>query len=74
MKEGARKIPDSDIFSLRKVAVDGSDVATDDEYGADECETDVWERAGGVNKREVDEEREGRYANGGVDGDSFGRE
>lgn len=41
MEEEDKKIVDFDFGSMPKDIVEVGDVATDDEWGADECEADV---------------------------------
>lgn len=70
-------IPDGDFVSLREAVFDG-DVASDDECGAEQFQTDVCERGGGVIERKVfqrdaDERPERLYAQTENDGDGFGR-
>lgn len=45
LKERDQDILDADFVLLREVVVEGRDVATDGNCGADDCEAVVWERA-----------------------------
>lgn len=70
---------DSDFFSLREVGIESREVATDDGWRADYCEGGLWEGGRRVSeresfKREIDDSREGVYADMGNDEDGFRRE
>lgn len=78
MKERDRRILDGDFDFLRKVVVEGIDVVTDDELGADCCEEDVLEEEEDVTekgafKRDVRKKVERMYAATKTKGDFLGR-
>lgn len=56
---------DGDFVSLRKIGVNGWNVAADEKLDIEGCEAGVWERGGmserNVFKREADEKGKERY-------------
>lgn len=75
--EEGRGILNGELVSMREAAVGGGNVDRDDECGADEYETGVWEGGGGASektvfKREVQEGWERMYVNTGNDKNGFG--
>lgn len=46
LKAGDEGSLNGDFVSWREVVVKGVDVATNDDYEVDECETGVWESGG----------------------------
>lgn len=57
MERGGRGVLDFDFVFRQEVVVQGEDVATNDECGAEDFVAGVWERMGSKGEKEVFKEK-----------------